>query len=114
MGATEFTRWRLRILQEQEDEWTKTSKEDWYMARLTYEVHILRYVVMNMFAKSRTKLEKDTIKDFLIEFETAKKERFQMPEREPETEEAARARVSSWSKAKWFAGVGYDPSRKVK
>lgn len=107
MSAREFLRWRLYLIGEENYEFEQPDKDEHYLARLSYEVYLLRMTVIGMFSK-KAKIEL-LPRDFLIpapkkEKIKKKKSIYSSPQEELE---ARKTEATIEAQKVWFAAVGY-------
>ncbi len=76
LRPSDFLKYRDYILSsrkaEFDKEWKQRKPEQYYLAQISYEIYLLRWVVSNMFAKNPDRPE-GKLEDFFFKFDRKKK-----------------------------------------
>ncbi len=100
LSPEEFCWWRWQLIDEQSRQWKDTTRADWNLAQIAFQIYLLRMTVVGLFTKVSIDL---TLADFLPS--SARPNKLPIPRGERMTRE----RASIISKTKWFTAVGYTP-----
>jgi len=100
-------RWRLYLINEEKEkhrhEWYDYHRQDYYLAKIAYEIYILRHELENM-GKDHMPEPKLTFKQFFLDLKKKKLSIEEELEKERQKEEFEENKLHL-SKARWFAAL---------
>lgn len=107
MKATQIADYQEYLKAEDNEEWEKQSRSDWYAAQCAYETYLLRIQVagIGVWVEDPPKPERD-LDSFIMKFKTKKEPTAKEKQEAAEKEQKRFEQINLASKNKWLGSLG--------